>query len=125
MLHFILKYLPAILLFAFATMIIYAWGLLKAQQKPKEMAMLLYAKSERKVKKALRDRGTVSRADVEKIVKNITVGPFYSRQRLGVTDPKAFAKSMLDYMQQQGIVSVTYKDGKNFYRLNKEVKDRK
>lgn len=124
MLDFIIKYLPAVLLFALATMVIYAWGLLKMQQQPKQLASMLYSKCYKRIVKALQREETMSRSEIEKLLKNVRVGQFYSRQRMGVTDPKTFTKSMLEHMQEKDVISVSYKDGKNLYRLNKNVKNK-
>lgn len=47
----ILSYLPYVLMFAAATMIIYGWGLVKSQRAAKDDTKLLYSKGEAKIKK--------------------------------------------------------------------------
>ena len=51
-----LKYIPYILLFALATMIIYAWGLWRSVRQNQDLSNLLAAKGVSKVKKALRKK---------------------------------------------------------------------
>ena len=46
-----LKYIPYILLFALATMIIYAWGLWRSVRQNQDLSNLLAAKGSLKVKK--------------------------------------------------------------------------
>ena len=51
-----LKYIPYILLFPLATMIIYAWGLWRSVRQNQDLSNLLAAKGVSKVKKALRKK---------------------------------------------------------------------
>ena len=50
----ILEYLPYVLLFALATMIIYAWGLWRSIRQQQDLSNMLSAKGISKVKKALK-----------------------------------------------------------------------
>ena len=52
-----LKYIPYVLLFALATMIIYAWGLWRSMRQQQDLSNLLSAKGISKVKKALKKKG--------------------------------------------------------------------
>ena len=50
----ILKYLPYVLLFAVATMIVYGWGLWRASRQNQDLANMLSAKGISAVKKVLK-----------------------------------------------------------------------
>ena len=52
----ILKYLPYVLLFAVATMIVYGWGLWRTSRQNQDLANMLSAKGISAVKKALNQK---------------------------------------------------------------------
>ena len=52
----ILKYLPYVLLFAVATMIVYGWGLWRTSRQNQDLANMLSAKGISAVKKALKKK---------------------------------------------------------------------
>ena len=54
MMHTILKYLPYVLLFAVATMIVYGWGLWRTMRQGSDLANMLSSKGISKVKKTLK-----------------------------------------------------------------------
>ena len=54
-----LKYIPYILLFALATMIIYAWGMWRSMRQQQDLSNMLSAKGIAKVKKALKKNGAM------------------------------------------------------------------
>ena len=55
----ILKYLPYVLLFAVATMIVYGWGLWRASRQNQDLANMLSAKGISAVKKVLKKGTTI------------------------------------------------------------------
>ena len=57
----ILKYLPYVLLFAVATMIVYGWGLWRASRQNQDLANMLSAKGISAVKKVLKKKGNQKR----------------------------------------------------------------
>ena len=57
MMHTILKYLPYVLLFAVATMIVYGWGLWRTMRQGSDLANMLSSKGISKVKKTLKKNG--------------------------------------------------------------------
>lgn len=117
-----LKYLPYVLLTALATMIIYGWGLIKMQHQTQDLVSMLYSKCERKVRKQLKKKGRMSLKEVEQLVEGTQVRLFYSKQRMGVTDAKTFAKSMLSHMKSIGDIVEEYQQGKRSYRLTEKKK---
>ena len=84
----ILKYLPYVLLFAVATMIVYGWGLWRTSRQNQDLANMLSAKGISAVKKALKKKGPLTRKELEPFVKNLTAKQPFMQDSIGVTDPK-------------------------------------
>ena len=105
-----LKYIPYILLFALATMIIYAWGLWRSVRQNQDLSNLLAAKGVSKVKKALRKKSGLT-------LKELTAKQPFSRQQIAVTDPKEFLNSILPYMVRQKMITENKEGNRTVYRL--------
>ena len=114
-----LQYIPYILLFAVAAAIIYAWGLWRSMRQQQELSNLLCARGVAKVKKALQKNGRMSVQDLEKAVEGLTAGQPCSKEKIKVTDTKAFLDSILPYMIRQRIIMEEEDGGKVWYRLRK------
>ena len=50
----VLRYIPYVLLFMVATMLIYGWGLWRTQRQTGDLTRQLYAKARSRVKRAVR-----------------------------------------------------------------------
>ena len=112
--------LPTILLgialFAIATAILYAWGLGKAldQQQALERNLLHVCGS--KVIRYLKKNGTITQEQVAEQIQGVTVGQFWSRNKLKIQCGKDFAPQVLYFLtEQQYIVSADH----NKYQLKK------
>jgi len=103
-----------ILLFAFTTIIVYTWGLLKEQRKSKDLFEILYKKGEKSVIKSFRIKGTLSKGDIENELVNIKASLFYTKDKLVITDPSHFAKIIIGNMLSDGTILKTT----NGYSLN-------
>ena len=101
----ILEYLPYVLLFALATMIIYAWGLWRSIRQQQE--------------KALKKNGAMTEKELEPFIKNLTAKQPFSREQIAVTDPKQFLDSILPYMIKQKMITETQENGKAVYQLRR------
>ena len=112
-----LKYIPYILLFALATMIIYAWGLWRSVRQNQDLSNLLAAKGVSKVKKALRKNKALTLKELEPFVKDLTANQPFSRQQIAVTDPKEFLNSILPYMVRQKMITENKEGNRTVYRL--------
>ena len=108
----ILKYLPYVLLFAVATMIVYGWG--------QDLANMLSAKGISAVKKVLKKKGPLTRKELEPFVKDLTAKQPFMQDSIGVTDPKKFLDSILPYMIKQKMILEERQNGKIFYKIRKD-----
>ena len=112
-----LKYNPYVLLFALATMIIYAWGLWRSVRQNQDLSNLLASKGVAKVRKALRKNKALTLKELEPFVKNLTAKQPFSRQQLAVTDPEEFLESILSYMIRQKMIIENKEENRTVYRL--------
>ena len=112
----LLHYLPYVLLFALATMIVYGWGLVRSQRQQGDLMKMLSAKGASAIRKALK-KGPLTRKELEDVVKNLTAGQPFSRRRMGVTDPAKFLDALLPYMITQRMITQDEEGGKTVYRL--------
>ena len=101
----ILHYIPYVLLFAAATALIYGWGLWRSMRQNQDLSNLLSSKGVSKVRKTLRKKGPLSRAELEPAVKNLTAKLPFTSEQITVTDPKAFLNSILPYMVKQKLIT--------------------
>ena len=115
----IIHYIPYVLLFALATAIIYAWGLWRSMRQRQDLSNLLSAKGVTKIKNALRKNGSMTRRDLEPVIKDLTAKQPFSREKITVTDPKKFLDSILPYMIKQRIITQETRGGKTIYSLRK------
>ena len=74
-----MKYIVYILMFAVATVIVFSWGIIKEQNKSRDLMSQLYKKAENNVLKAFKRKDVLSRKDIENEVKNVKASLFYSR----------------------------------------------
>ncbi|MTI66268.1 MAG: hypothetical protein FH753_06650 [Firmicutes bacterium] len=112
-----LKYILGVIFFAIATMIIYAWGFVKDQKTPNDLIVKLNNKAEKKIIKYLKEKGTLSKKEVSKLLSGMTVSKFGTKKKIVVNEPKKLAKSVIDNMLKKDIIEVDYEDRKNKYIL--------
>ena len=112
-----LKYIPYVLLFALATMIIYAWGLWRSARQNQELSNLLASKGVARVKKALRKNKALTLKELEPFVKDLTAKQPCSRQQIAVTDQKEFLGSILPYMIRQKMITENKDGSQTVYQL--------
>lgn len=114
-----LHYIPYVLLFALATMLIYGWGLWRTSRQNQDLSNLLSAKGISKVKKALKKNGIMTKRELKEAVKDLTASQPFNSKRLGVTDPDRFLDSILPYMIRQRMITETRKGNEKAYQLRK------
>lgn len=114
-----LQYIPYVLLFALATMIVYAWGMWRSMRQQQDLSNMLSAKGVSKVKKALKKNGALTAKELEPFIKDLTAKQPFSREQIAVTDPEKFLGSILPYMVKQKMITETQENGKAVYQLRK------
>ena len=102
-----MKYIIYILMFALATVIIFSWGIIKEQNKSKDLMNQLYKKAENNVVKAFKRKDVLSRKDIENEVKNVKASLFYSRDKMVVQNPRSFTKSLINTMINNNVIEKT------------------
>ncbi len=114
-----LRYIPYVLLFALATMIIYGWGMWRSMRQQQDLSNMLSAKGISRVKKALKKNGAMTALELEPFIKDLTAKQPFGREQIAVTDPGKFLGSILPYMIKQKMISETQESGKAVYQLRK------
>lgn len=107
-------------MFAFATILIYGWGIRHSMKRNRDLSNMLIAKGIGRIKKALRKNGTMTKKELEEVVKILNARQPFSKESIGVTDAGAFLESLLPYMVRQKIIVEDRKNRQKAYRLNKE-----
>ena len=102
-----MKYIVYILMFAVATVIVFSWGIIKEQNKSRDLMSQLYKKAENNVLKAFKRKDVLSRKDIENEVKNVKASLFYSRDKMIVQNPKSFTKSLINTMINNNVIEKT------------------
>lgn len=102
-----MRYILYILMFALATVIIFSWGIIKEQNKSKDLMNQLYKKAETKVLKAFKSKEVLTRRDIENEVKSIKASLFYSKDKMVVQNSSTFAKNIINTMINKNIIEKT------------------
>ena len=113
----LIHYLPNILLFAVATMLIYGWGLWRSMRQNQDINTLLPSKGISRIKKELKRNGKMTNMELSDCVKDLTASQPFSKQRFGGTNPNQFLDSLLPYMERQEMISKSKQNGKVYYDL--------
>ena len=100
-------YIIYILMFAAATVIVFSWGIIKEQNKSRDLMNQLYKKAENNVVKAFKRKDVLSRKDIENEVKNVKASLFYSRDKMVVQNPRSFTKSLINTMINNNVIEKT------------------
>ena len=102
-----MKYIIYILMFAAATVIVFSWGIIKEQNKSRDLMNQLYKKAENNVVKAFKRKDVLSRKDIENEVKHVKAYLFYSRDKMVVQNPRSFTKSLINTMINNNVIEKT------------------
>ena len=71
------------------------------------------------VKKELKKKEYLRKNEIEQLIKDVQVGQFYSKNKMGVTNPKEFINPFLEYMTKNEILREDMIKGKKVYYLKK------
>jgi hypothetical protein len=102
--------------FALVTAILYVWGLKKSLCQPEELHRSLMSACGSRVVKHLKQHGTITEAEVARLIDGVTVGPFWSKQKVKVQDGKKAAGQVLAFLLEQQYIESA---GSKSYRLKK------
>lgn len=106
-----------ILVFAVVTAVLYGIGLSKSMHRERDLMALLFSKGERKIRKALQKKETMTHKELEALLAGTRSTLFYSRRQMTVQDPKLFTKTLLKAMVEKGILLESNQNQQKIYRL--------
>lgn len=102
-----MKYIVYILMFALSTVVIFSWGIIKEQNKSKDLMNQLYKKAEAKVLKAFKKKDILTRRDIENEIKDIKASLFYSKDKMVVQNSSSFTKNIINTMIGRNLIEKT------------------
>ena len=106
-----------IALFAIAGAVLYVWGLKKSVNQREDLQRsLLSACGSRVVRRAKKQGGSITRAEIAALIEGLSVGPFWSRSRVRVQSGEKAADQVIAFLLGQQYLKAA---GKNIYRLKK------
>ena len=110
------KILLGVLLFALATAVLYVWGLRKSMGQGADLTRILLNRCGNKVVGYLKKHGTVTEAEIARLIGGVTAGEFWSRKKLTVQEPKKFTGEVIRFLLDQQYIESA---GRKTYRLKK------
>ena len=105
-----------VLLFAVATAVLYAWGLGKSMDQKTDLARNLLSACGSKVVRYLKKNDTITVKEVARQIEDVSVGQFWSRNKLTVQDADKFSRQVVDFLLDQQYIESA---GGGSYRLKK------
>lgn len=105
-----------VLMFALATAILYAWGLGKSLDQKSDLARNLLGACGNKVVRYLKKNDTITVKEVARQIEGVSVGQFWSRNKLKVQDADKFSKQVIEFLLDQQYIENA---GGGSYRLKK------
>lgn len=90
-----------IIMFAFVTAVLYVWGLRKSFGQQERMAKILLINCKNKVVKYLKTHDTVTKKQIESLIRGVSAGEFWSRKRITVQNPNKFSEQAIKFMVEQ------------------------
>ncbi len=90
-----------IVLFAAAGAVLYAWGLAKSLNQREDLERGLKSACGSRIVKYLKKHDTLTEAEAAKLIEGVTVGPFWSRNKVKVTNGKQFIEPVLKFLIEQ------------------------
>ena len=93
-----------IALFALATAILYVWGLRKSMTQAQDLERILLSKSAQRVVNYLKSHDTITQQEIARQVQGVKAGMFWSRNRVEVHAPDAFAGKLVRFMLEQQLL---------------------
>ncbi|RKD21967.1 hypothetical protein SAMN02745883_01317 [Caminicella sporogenes DSM 14501] len=116
------RYVLEVLFLAVTIAFLGAWGIVKQQNKGRELIQRLFLKIQKKVIKELKIKGSLNIKEIEKIIKNTKASLFWSRDKVKVVEPKLLAKQLVEYMLENEIIKEKNDKGRKVYILYEDKK---
>ncbi|MBR5533691.1 MAG: hypothetical protein IKU62_02475 [Ruminiclostridium sp.] len=102
-----------ILLFALVSAILYAWGLAKAADQEDTLHRNLMHACGSRVLKQLKKQETITEGEIARLIEGVSVGQFWSRNKMKVQDGKTVAPQVIEFLLDQQYIESA---GRNTYR---------
>ena len=102
----IVKTIIEVLCFALVTMFLYAWGYVKQQRQSEELLREINKKAEKKIMKALKKNGGMTRKELEGELVNLKASLFFSKNKAIIKEPKIISKQILDKMIEEEKIEI-------------------
>ena len=105
-----------VLMFAVVTAILDAWGLGKSMDQKTDLARNLLSACGSKVVRYLKKNDTITVKEVARQIEGVSVGQFWSRNKLTGQDADKFSRQVVDFLLDQQYIEIA---GGGSYRLKK------
>jgi len=102
----ILKTIIEILCFTLVIMFLYAWGYVKQQRQSEELLREISKKAEKKIMKALKKNGGMTRKELEGELVNLKASLFFSKNKAIIKEPKMISRQVLSKMLEEGKINI-------------------
>ena len=105
--------LLGVAMFAAVTALLYVWGMKKALDQGEDMTRSLLSACGSRVVKQLKKQETISKAEITRLIEGVTVGQFWSRNKMKVQDGKSVAPQVIEFLLDQQYIESA---GQDIYR---------
>lgn len=107
----------AVLLVAGVFLFVLAWGYVKQQRRSQELITLLKSKAQEKVLKEMREKGPLSKKEIEAILTGTKASLFWSRKKVQVTDARILSSSLIQEMVYSSQIRENMEKGIRRYEI--------
>ena len=109
-----MKIVIEVLFIAFAVAFLIGWGLIKKQRKQEELYKVLINKCKKKILNGFKSNQTLSKKDIENIIKGTKGSLLWSKQQAQIQDARIFSDTIINLLIEQSLIQ---KNNKNKYEL--------
>jgi hypothetical protein len=109
-----MKIIIQILFMAVTVAFLISWGYIKKQKKQEELYSLLLKKCEKKILNGFKDKSSLSKTEIENIIKDTKASLFWSKSRAQIEDARLFSDTVIEFLLDQSVIQ---KDNRNRYQL--------
>lgn len=107
----------AVLLVAAVFLFVLAWGYVKQQRRSQELISELKRKSQEKVLKEMKEKGPLTKKEIEAIITGTKASLFWSRKKVQVTDAKILSTNLIQEMVYSSLIRETMEKGTRRYEI--------